>query len=290
MAPKKKPVQEEEVEVPPEPEEPEIVEGDETELETGLKLPLRPNDVGQIWALQTDYAAQSKLLTQLLGLETAHSLVARRDIICDFHLFNLAHAKTICLSQRQGAVFHAIMSHILDMMAGWEGQEGEKIPAQEAPGAAECFQEYQRLLLMHAVNDPPSRLLIFGGSEARRLTDFTSTTLFKHFLLYQFCARCERDVQTLRFNIELARPAPPPDLAVARLKPSRRLNDSQNNLEETEGAGGTGQEAAAADKEAPSEEDEIERIVQEKLRETEAKLQAKLAEREQKFRDRKSVV
>eukprot|EP00438_Fugacium_kawagutii_P033009 Skav230192 [mRNA] locus=scaffold1418:98407:108964:- [translate_table: standard] len=119
-------------------------QGDETELETGLKLPLTPNDVGRIWAL--DCAGQSKLLTELLGLEAAHPPVARREIICDFHLFNLSHAKMLCLTQRQGA----------DMMAGWNNAEGAT--------AAECFKEFQRLLLDHAVNDPPKRRSQAEGS------------------------------------------------------------------------------------------------------------------------------
>jgi len=268
MAPKKAPVEE-----PIEPEEPELVEGDESELETGLKLPLTPNDVGRVWAL--DCAGQSKMLTELLGLEAAHPPVARREIICDFHLFNLSHAKKLCLTQRQGAVFHAIMAVILDMMAGWNTEEGAT--------AAECFKEFQRLLLNHSVNDPPQRLAIFGGAEARRLTDYTSGTLFKHFLLYQFCARCERDVETLRFSVEVERPILPPSLANARQKPGRRPQQTPENPEDGTGtsteektAGGAGEDLS----------EEIQRIVEEKLRLTEARLEAKLAEREQQFMER----
>ena len=73
--------------------------------------------------------------------------------------------------------------------------------------------------------------------------------LRRHFLLYQFCARSERDVETLRFSVEVerrplhlcasllfffgfrlvvrqswfCRPILPPALANARQKPSRRL-------------------------------------------------------------------
>ncbi|CAE7889282.1 5-methylthioadenosine/S-adenosylhomocysteine deaminase [Symbiodinium microadriaticum] len=168
MAPKKP------VEEPPEEEaaEPEPVEGDETELVTGLKLPLKPNDVGRIWVLQ-DYAAQSKILTELLGLEGAHPNVARREIVCDFHLFNLSHAKMLCLTQRQGAVFHAIMAVILDMAK--QGSEDSEGSAE----AAECFKKFRELLVLHSVNDSPDRLAIFGAGEARRLTDYATTTLFK---------------------------------------------------------------------------------------------------------------
>lgn len=259
-----------------EPEEPELVEGDESELETGLKLPLTPNDVGRIWAL--DCAGQSKLLTELLGLEAAHPPVARREIICDFHLFNLSHAKMLCLTQRQGAVFHAIMAVILDMMAGWNTDRDS-----QGATAAECFKEFQRLLLNHSVNDPPKRLMIFGGAQARRLTDYTSGTLFKHFLLYQFCARCERDVETLRFSVEVERPILPPALANARQKPSRRPQQTPENADDGTGAS-TEEKTAGGAGEDLSEE--IQKVVEEKLRMTEARLEAKLAEREQQFMER----
>ncbi|CAE7502662.1 Ccdc189 [Symbiodinium natans] len=280
MAPKKPQVAEE----PPEEEaaEPEPVEGDETELETGLKLPLRPNDVGRIWALQ-DHAAQSKLLAELLGLEGVHPTLARREIVCDFHLFNLSHAKMLCLNQRQAAVFHAIMSTVLDMMAGL--QEG----ASEGSAAAECFKKFQELLIVHSVNDPPSRLAVFAGGEARRLTDYAATTLFKHFLLYQFCVRCERDMETLRFSVEVERPLAPPASGTARQKASRRPPQAAEN----EGpAASVEAHASRAPQEKPSgagedmSEEEIQRLVEEKLRETEVRLEAKLAAREQQFMER----
>lgn len=273
-------------EVPEEPvEPPPPVEGDEIELETGLKLPLRPNDVEKIWALHGDCDAQTKLLIQLLGLEQVLSSAARRDIIADFYLFNLSHAKSLCLTKRQAAVFHSIMSSILDMLAGCPGRPKNDPMLSKGPSASvtACFQEYERLLLMHALNDPPSRLGIFRGSDAKMLTDYVSNTFFKHFLLYQFVTKQERDVQTLRFSLELDRPAPPPNLAFGRLKPgSKRLPEADANGEES-GTAGVQDENGPQDQ---PEEDEIQKIVEEKLRETEAKLQAKLEERERLFAER----
>ncbi|CAK8993503.1 unnamed protein product [Durusdinium trenchii] len=146
-----------------------------------------------------------------------------------------------------------------------------------------CFNEFQRLLLIHSVNDPPSRLPIFGVQEARRLTDYTSGTLFKHFLLYQFCARSERDVETLRFSVEVERPILPPALANARQKPSRRPQQTPENQDDGTGIS-TEEKTAGGAGEDPSEE--IQRIVEEKLRMTEARLEAKLAQREQQFMER----
>ena len=37
-------------------------------------------------------------------------------------------------------------------------------------------------------------------------------------MLYQFCARCDRDVETLRFSVGVERPIPPPALGIARQK------------------------------------------------------------------------
>jgi hypothetical protein len=286
MAPKKAPVEE----PPPEPEEPAEppppAEGDETELETGLKLPLRANDVGRIWAMKEDYDAQLKMIAQLLGLEESGPPISRKNILCEFHLFNVNHCKTLCLTQRQGAVFHAIMAQILDMVM-------EPGPKQTSSGGVEeYFKEYERLLLMHSIQDPPARLAIFKGAEARSLSDYASTTLFQHFLLYQSCLRCNRDVQTLRFNVELDRPAPPPDLATARQKqPGKKQPgkkpESQRSSPDAEGDAADGEEktTGAGGEEQFSEEDDIQRLVNEKLRETEAKLEAKLAEREGRFKE-----
>lgn len=37
------------------------------------------------------------------------------------------------------------------------------------------------------------------------VTHLSVPSLDRHFLLYQFCARCERDVETLRFSVEVER-------------------------------------------------------------------------------------
>ncbi|OLP77932.1 hypothetical protein AK812_SmicGene41948 [Symbiodinium microadriaticum] len=102
----------------------------------------------------------------------------------------------------------------------------------------------------------------------------------RHFLLYQFCVCCERDVETLRFSVEVERPLVPPALGTARQKVSRRPQQPD-------------QEVAGAAEEKPSgpggedlSEEEIQRLVEEKLRETEARLEAKLAAREQQFMER----
>ncbi|CAE8625633.1 unnamed protein product [Polarella glacialis] len=154
-------------------EPPPPVEGDERELESGLKLVLRPNDVGKIWA-QSDYASQSQLLTELLGLEVAHPAEARRDIVCDFHLFNLMHAKTLCLTQRQGAVFGTIMALVLDMMAGWpmhaESEEGSELP-DVPPLRERTFDE----TALHA--EPQSRIFVDRHSSSLACTT-TCSSLF----------------------------------------------------------------------------------------------------------------
>jgi len=282
--PKKPPAEEPSPEADEPAEPPGPAEGDETELETGLKLPIRANDVGRIWAMQEDYDAQLKMIAQLLGLEDSGPPISRKNIICEFHLFNITHCKTLCLTQRQGAVFHAIMAQILDKIT-------EPGPKQTSSGGVEeYFKEYERLLLMHSIHDPPGRLAVFKGAEARSLSDYASTTLFQHFLLYQSCLRCNRDVQTLRFNVELDRPAPPPDLATARQKPGKKPgknSESQGTSPDAEGEGATGEEKTAGygGEEQPSEEDDIQRLVNEKLRETEARLEAKLAEREGRFKE-----
>eukprot|EP00425_Heterocapsa_triquetra_P027802 CAMPEP_0195104388 /NCGR_PEP_ID=MMETSP0448-20130528/73073_1 /TAXON_ID=66468 /ORGANISM="Heterocapsa triquestra, Strain CCMP 448" /LENGTH=294 /DNA_ID=CAMNT_0040140221 /DNA_START=11 /DNA_END=893 /DNA_ORIENTATION=+ len=285
MAPKKK-VEEEpaEAEVPEEPAEPPPPPEDEvTELSTGLVLPLRPKDVGRLWALDGDHAAQADLLLQLMeGLTNAYPAKEQRGIVVDFHLFNLAHAKSVCLSQKQAAVFHAVMGRILAMMRLPEPSR-EVSPKQMPCDVTACFQEFQRLLLAHAVEAPPERLGIFAVSEAKLLTDYASSTLFKHILLYQFCVNFERESQTIRFVETIRRPPAVPDLTVAAERPPDEPCSGAAGAEGGEAAGEAGEGAAG---EKDEDDDEIKRLVQEKLRETEAQLQAKLDAREQAFRDK----
>lgn len=243
------------------------------ELSTGLKLPLTGRDVERVWAVQSDFDKQAKLVTKLLDLDSAFSSQSRREIVCDFHIFNLTHAKSICLTSLQAAAFLSIMQKMLVMMSS------QPVTVRSRPSdlctVSTCFKEFERLILMHSVNDPPERLEIFRGSEVRLLTDFSSMTLFKHFLLYQYCANFEREVQTLRFAMSVERPLPLLDLNAATLKPSR-----SRSQEAGEGAARDAPPEAAAEVGESTEEQEIERLVRERLRETEAALEAKLAARE----------
>lgn len=295
MAPKAKeapPAEEEEQEeeeVPPEPPE---VRGEETELETGLQLLLRPKDVEAVWALKGQHAPQGKLLESLLGLRDAYPAEAQRSIISDYHLFSILHAHSICLDRRQGAVFHTIMAQILAMMKSPEKISENQL--HKLTPASACFKEFERLILTHAVQDPPSedgnrkRLAVFNGSEVRLLTDFASATLFKHFLLYQFCINFDRQVQALRFSVDLDRPLPAPDLITGRMKPRKRSQEQSvdgaeggSDMDQTRKAENTGDE-----QEELTEEQEIERLVEEKLRETEQKLQQRLDDRAERFKSK----
>jgi len=270
--PKPEPAKEEVPEVveplPPNPDE-------DTSLTTGLELPLRPVDVDQVWAARGGFEEQGRLLEAFFHLKQQFPAPAQREIICDFHLYNLTHAKSICFSARQAAVFVAIMARIMDMT--------RKVKANAPRGedhisALQCFKEFERLVLKHSVDDPPRRLQVFRGSEARMLTDFASQSFFKHFLLYQFCSNHEQEEQALRFHVGLDRPLQAPDLNLARLQ--RRSRKPEPGAEPGAEAQGDAQQGTAGEEEA---HDEIERLVQEKLRETESKMQAQLDDREELF-------
>lgn len=279
MAPKKI-VEEPEpvVELPPEPE-PGAEEDLITALSTGLELALRPQDVLDIWSAD-GYAQQAKLVTKLLGIDVSCSIPARRDIICDFHLFTLIHVKALCLSRRQAASFHAIMAKVLAMATDSNRQKDCSFKA--SADAATCFKEFQRLLLNHTVNNPPECLDVFNASEAKQLADFATTTFFKHFLLYKFCCSHDQDGQVLHFCVGLQRPLPPPDLSKAKDRPGRRSKGlSEIGAAYSKDRGPDQDADADASATALSDEEEIERLVQEKLRETEARLQAKLDAREE---------
>lgn len=252
-------------------------------LSTGLKLPLRGVDVEKIWALgETSWDKQSELIMQLLGLKERYG-TGRREIVCDFHLYNLVHAKSLCLTTAQGAVFHAIMEEMLTLMRSATATVGSR--PEDMCTAEQCFERFQSMILAHARQDPPSRLGIFRDSEVRLLTDFASVTLFKHYLLYQYCINFDREIETLRCNANLERPSPPPDLSLGTFKkPADRKKDLPENGHH---AGGEKEEAPAEQEDRElTEEEKIEQLVLEKLRETEEKLQARLDQRESDFMQR----
>merc|ERR1719488_99439 len=81
----------------------------------------------------------------------------------------------------------------------------------------DCFREYKRLILLHALDRPPEQVLVFVSSEVRLLTDFVNLTLMKHFHLYQYCLLFPREVDTVRVEVSLEEPCDPPSLANAKL-------------------------------------------------------------------------
>lgn len=253
-------------------------------LSTGLRLPLRGVDVEKIWTLEEGaFEKQSELIMQLLGLKERYG-TGRREIVCDFHLYNLVHARSLCLSAVQGAVFHAIMDEMLHMMI-----KQAAAPDTRPEGmftAEQCFLHFQKRILAHARQDPPDRIGIFRDSEVRLLTDFASVTLFKHYLLYQYCINFDREIETLRINPFLERPSPPPDLTLATLKKAERQKLAPENGHHADRE--LNQEAASGQEEEieMTEEDKIHQIVQEKLKETEDRLQARLEQRENEFLQR----
>merc|ERR1712232_272967 len=95
-------------------------------LSTGLNLPMRGVDVEELWAWHGDVAKQSKLIERFLGLEKAYTEPTQRQIAIDFHIFNIAHAKSIGLTSIKAAVFAAIMSRVLDMCRSQEGSRPPK--------------------------------------------------------------------------------------------------------------------------------------------------------------------
>lgn len=234
--------------------EPHVEE--ETELSTGLKLTLREKDVKRILGMHDDYSRQAAVIIECLKLEDVYSLEPRM-IVSDFFVSCLVHARSICLTPRQCCVFLVIMEHVLSMI--------KRPSAAPTPEPRElCFKEFEKLLLKHSLEDPPERLGIFRNSQARLLVDFASLTLFKHFLLYDFCINYERQVETLRFNLPIANPLPPCDLSASELRQPTPSPEEESPTPETE-------------------EMTIERLVAARLLDTEANLEEKLQQRKDDF-------
>merc|ERR1719240_2288711 len=192
----------------------------------------------------------------MLGLNERYGGSGRREIVCDLHLYNLVHAKSLCLTPTQGAVFHAIMEEMLTLMRTVTATADTR--PENMCTAEQCFNHFQQLILAHARQDPPQCLGIFRDSEVRLLTDFASGTLFKHYLLYQYCINFDREIETLRFNAHLERPSPPPDLSMGTYK--KPAVDRQK-----QGPEGGHHADGKLDQEAPAPEDEKELTEEEKI-------------------------
>lgn len=282
-------------------EEPDETGGEEVaedsgpeELSTGLKLGLTDKDVEEIWA--ADHATQSQLLAKKLRLTRAPTDF-RTEVILDFHLYNLVHAQTISLTPRKAAVFHSIMFHVLDQMR-------QRAQAGKAYSGTDCFAHFQKLMIDHSAPRPPEQIEIFAGTEARHLTDFVSLTLFKQYLLYQYCWVFDREVETLRWQAEMQVPQGPPDLNLAELITEGDGGgdgadaDPASKDEAASGAGSkqpsrapskqadAGEAAAGAGEEVSSGDAALDALIARKIEEAERNLDAKLAEREANFRAR----
>lgn len=240
-------------------------------LSTGLKLSLTPEVVGEVWGLAGDHEAQSKTVSRLSlpGLSDPHAF--RAQVVSDFYLFNLVHAKSLGLLPRQAAVFHAIMEEVFLCIG----------PDQDMESDA-CFERFRTLLLAHSIDRPPEHLAVFKGNEARLLSDFVTSTFFKHILLYKYCLSCQREVESMRLNISVDAPIPPPDLSSARQVRTSRKSSAAVAGEKPDEAAADGDEQ---DKPELDEElEEVEAIVRAKLEETRKALEAKLDEREELFK------
>merc|ERR1712194_242036 len=135
------------------------------------------------------------------------------------------------------------------------------------------------------------------GTEVRLLSDFASTTLFKHFLLHQYCLNFDREVETMHVSMGVERPWAPADLVdlqAAEERPKKTKADPRNDIfgkKPAEDAGEAAENGEATQEESPaveelSQEEEVDRLVAQKLEETRAKLEAKLKSREDTFFER----
>jgi hypothetical protein len=182
-----------------------------TELSTGLKLAVTEGQIEEL--LKLDPVGRRTKLGSLLAIEDAEYNF-RSEVMLNFHFYNIEHAISLCLPPLKIAVFISIMKQVLDMMSLPSPTSETKGESYTCP---DCFREYKKLIMMHAVENPPSSLAIFVSSEVRLLTDYVNLTLMKHFHLYQYCLLFPREVDTVRVEVSLEEPCDPPSLANAKL-------------------------------------------------------------------------
>jgi hypothetical protein len=182
-----------------------------TDLPTGLKLIVTEGQIEEL--LKLEAVGRRAKLGELLGIGDAEYNF-RSEVVLNFHFFNIQHAVSLCLSPLKIAVFISIMKEVLDKMSLPSPTSQTKGESYTGP---DCFREYKRFIMMHAVENPPTSMAIFVSSEVRLLTDYVNLTLMKHFHLYQYCLLFPREVDTVRVEVSLEEPCDPPSLANAKL-------------------------------------------------------------------------
>jgi len=176
----------------------------------GLEWTFKPSEVGE-WS-ELDHDDIKDRISQKLGYNEELTDF-KRDIITDFHLFNLVHTRSICLNDKQGAVFMNIMLQVLQKLHSQS--QTCKYPGDSAQ-YPEVFEYFKQLLSAHCA---PSVTRFFTLQEARLLIDFVTLTFFKHFLLYQYCLIYAREVQVIKADVQVETAHPPLPLNIAKFVP-----------------------------------------------------------------------
>eukprot|EP00929_Paragymnodinium_shiwhaense_P054185 TRINITY_DN27151_c0_g1_i1.p1 TRINITY_DN27151_c0_g1~~TRINITY_DN27151_c0_g1_i1.p1 ORF type:complete len:529 (-),score=136.19 TRINITY_DN27151_c0_g1_i1:66-1652(-) len=236
-------------------------------LPTGISLQLTPKDVTDFWRLLKEGEPAKE---GLRGTQAARNLVIEKlqltrepgeelqeEVMCNFFVDLLIYISSILLSARKASVFVSVMSTIL---AAMRTRSQTSTCIGEPLTVAECFAEYKRLLVAHAVgSNAAGSFGVFSVPDIRQLTDFVSGTLFQHYVLYMcVLVRPTRDI-TRHTDAKIERPAPPPTLQTAKLVTKEEMHrltgrpgvsvpqgpSRSMSIDQTMPAGGAGASASA---------------------------------------------
>mmetsp|Transcript_61170 Transcript_61170/g.131997 ORF Transcript_61170/g.131997 Transcript_61170/m.131997 type:complete len:274 (+) Transcript_61170:21-842(+) len=209
---------------PPPEEEPVVEEPDI--LPSGLEITLKEADISELWKGE-DAATRCAFLAGQLDIPT-YTSDFRAEVLLEYHLNNLMFCKEICLTPRKAAMFHAIMREVLAYM---KEQSGNLVHRGEPMTSGEVFARFRELILAHSGRQSEGVNPMFLGSEARRLTDYATNGLFKHFLLFQYTLLplgdhgekapatswgFDREAEILRVQAVVEEPCPSLDLNTAK--------------------------------------------------------------------------
>lgn len=156
-------------------------------------------------------------LTEAFALKKGDQEDIQDQVKKNFFSDVLEFAQSISLTPRKTSVIMGIMQHIF---ASMHLRSTTSSFIGEPRSMSECFTEFKRLLMAHAVAPKPGApptLAIFTVPEARQLTDFVTGAFFQHFLLYQSVLVSPQESLLKRVEVVLERPRPPLDLRTAKL-------------------------------------------------------------------------
>ncbi|XP_059147121.1 cilia- and flagella-associated protein 119-like isoform X2 [Physella acuta] len=146
----------------------------------------------------------------------------KTGIIMDLYYYTLQFAREQGFSKEKQSTFFSIIKNIFEVCI-------------ETPfgNLDHTFQYFKDLLHCHAVNHPPYSIELFTPNEARKISEYTINTFFRHFKMYKYAFTAQVRLD-LHISYQGMASPPPSEVSTALKEESQLLEDETLGELETE--------------------------------------------------------